>query len=906
MVDVLSVRESSSSRPPVIAPLVPQERRSAPSAVKLVLPVWGYEYVRQFLEYGLPTLLAPDNVPALTKELPCEFIILTSSDDEEFLREHATFRHLAATCDTEIRLIDHLITDSNYSTTITLAYTEVVRSVGPAMVEACFFFLVSDYIMANGSLLSALKRMQSGASAVLVGNFQVSRDEAMPWLEDKLSVAKGSLALPPREMMQWALNHLHPTTLANMVNIPFSHNWHTNRVFWRVDGATILGRFYLMHMLCVRPETTDFIIGASCDYSFVPEMCPSGNVDVLTDSDDYLVIEMQPRDHEAQFLRPGPLKPQALSKSLVEWTTAAHRENALYSIVFHASDVPSEISASIAEADAYIEQVALAMRREPLPHRGHPYWRGAMAAFHDATGGKLTRDEWRLALGLPVSSNWLVDWLMWRAQYALLGQPPHVLPWHPLWSDYRLILDELAPFMEDPNQRLLMVSNVPTVFTVSLADSGERVHRVRCTPFLQSPPERYEPLLGHFDICLLELSEGEMAHGDELIDRIVPLMKEDGKVVVTVLNRRSVSTAKDFGKGVSYHGTRFIRSGAVPTEVRFVPANPLRWAAHRGMLFLRNVVNKSPWVGIPGMVIGGALLMVTSLLGNLDALRRTRRTAQRGIASSFLMRLRVDACKGKDAYRFSRLEISRQQILRRRLALAHRKPKDAGAAWEISETTREPQYSHGVELKNTIGLTSLGLRTSQIWHDDPRSLAFLLARYKFVAKMLNGRRDVGEVGCGDAFGARIVLQEVDKVSVYDVDRILIEDVRARQDERWPLQSYIHDIIESPLPRRHDGLFSLDQIEYLAPRDEHAYLANLRGSLTPDGVLIIGTPSVESQSYGSSLGKVEPCNCKSGQELKVLLQQYFTTAVVFSMNDEVVHTGFYPMAQYLFVMCTGPK
>jgi len=209
-------------------------------------------------------------------------------------------------------------------------------------------------------------------------------------------------------------------------------------------------------------------------------------------------------------------------------------------------------------------------------------------------------------------------------------------------------------------------------------------------------------------------------------------------------------------------------------------------------------------------------------------------------------------------------------------------------------------------LKNTIGLTSLGLRTSQIWHDDPRSLAFLLARYKFVAKMLNGRRDVGEVGCGDAFGARIVLQEVDKVSVYDVDRILIEDVRARQDERWPLQSYIHDIIESPLPRRHDGLFSLDQIEYLAPRDEHAYLANLRGSLTPDGVLIIGTPSVESQSYGSSLGKVEPCNCKSGQELKVLLQQYFTTAVVFSMNDEVVHTGFYPMAQYLFVMCTGPK
>src|SRR5215207_3169527 len=98
MVDVLSVRESSSAQRSVIAPLVPQQRRSAASAVKLVLPVWGYEYVRQFLECGLPTLLAPGNVPALTAELPCEFIILTSSDDEEFLREHSTFKRLSAVC----------------------------------------------------------------------------------------------------------------------------------------------------------------------------------------------------------------------------------------------------------------------------------------------------------------------------------------------------------------------------------------------------------------------------------------------------------------------------------------------------------------------------------------------------------------------------------------------------------------------------------------------------------------------------------------------------------------------------------------------------------------------------------------------------------------------------------------
>jgi len=82
----------------------------------------------------------------------------------------------------------------------------------------------------------------------------------------------------------------------------------------------------------------DFVVGSSWDYSFVPEMCPSGNVEAITDSDQYLGIEMQPRDHEMKFLRPGPLKPRVLARSLSEWTTVVHRDNARHSVVFHADE----------------------------------------------------------------------------------------------------------------------------------------------------------------------------------------------------------------------------------------------------------------------------------------------------------------------------------------------------------------------------------------------------------------------------------------------------------------------------------------------------------------------------------------------------------------------------------------
>src|SRR5262249_55634934 len=153
---------------------------------------------------------------------------------------------------------------------------------------------------------------------------------------------------------------------------------------------------------------------------------------------------------------------------------------------------------------------------------------------------------------------------------------------------------------------------------------------------------------------------------------------------------------------------------------------------------------------------------------------------------------------------------------------------------------------------------------NQVWHDDPRRVAFILARYKFVAKMLSGRKCVAEVGCGDAFGARIVLQETECVDVYDFDPVFIEDIRRRQSPEWPLKATVHDIALAPLPHRYDGIFSLDVIEHVNSADEPAYLGNLRDSLADDGVLIIGSPSLESQQYGSPQSKIGHINCKSGR------------------------------------------
>ena len=100
----------------------PQRRQHPPKQVKLLLPVWGLRYILQFLEFSLPTLLAPGNLPAVAKELSSEFVFLTSSEDAEILTSHPGIEYLETICPVRLQIIDDLITGDNYSTTITLAY----------------------------------------------------------------------------------------------------------------------------------------------------------------------------------------------------------------------------------------------------------------------------------------------------------------------------------------------------------------------------------------------------------------------------------------------------------------------------------------------------------------------------------------------------------------------------------------------------------------------------------------------------------------------------------------------------------------------------------------------------------------------------------------------------------------
>lgn len=218
--------------------------------------------------------------------------------------------------------------------------------------------------------------------------------------------------------------------------------------------------------------------------------------------------------------------------------------------------------------------------------------------------------------------------------------------------------------------------------------------------------------------------------------------------------------------------------------------------------------------------------------------------------------------------------------------------------------TKESQYQELLDLESLVGRTQFGLMSNQVWHDDPKRLVFMLSRYKFVSRLLEGKSSALEIGCADAFGSRIVRQTVPNITAIDFDPVFIKDAKSRQGDDWPLDLRVHDILNGPVAGDFEAAYCVDVLEHIAPESEEIFIKNVIASIDPNGMAIFGMPSLESQKYASEQSKIGHVNCKSGDQLKDLMQKHFYNAIVFSMNDEVVHTGYYPMAHYLFAVCCG--
>ena len=200
----------------------------------------------------------------------------------------------------------------------------------------------------------------------------------------------------------------------------------------------------------------------------------------------------------------------------------------------------------------------------------------------------------------------------------------------------------------------------------------------------------------------------------------------------------------------------------------------------------------------------------------------------------------------------------------------------------------------------------LGPWTSYSVMYDPKHLAFVLSRYKFVAKMLQGRDRVMEIGSGDGIGLSLVAQAVKHVTAVDWDSRLL-DGNARRLKHLTNVSYLMADLNKESPDLQvSAAYWIDVLEHLDAATESTVIGNIVRCLPDDGVLLTGTPNKTADQYASPQSKALHINLKTQDELRTLMERYFRNVFMFGMNDEVLHTGYAPMCHYIWSLAVGVR
>lgn len=219
-----------------------------------------------------------------------------------------------------------------------------------------------------------------------------------------------------------------------------------------------------------------------------------------------------------------------------------------------------------------------------------------------------------------------------------------------------------------------------------------------------------------------------------------------------------------------------------------------------------------------------------------------------------------------------------------------------------SESAKERYLN---SLGADYGEFQLGQNTSRILKEDPKLLLFTLSRYKFVSKVLTGKNEVLEIGCQEGWGIPIVSKVVGTICAIDFFAPYIDSCR-RRVEIDNVEFQVYDILNGPIKRNFDGIYALDVLEHIEPEYENKFMENVVESMHQSGVAVLGMPSLESQIYASESSKKGHVNCKSGEEFRELMSRFFEFSLVLSLNDETLHSGFFPMSHYLMAIGAIPR
>lgn len=292
-----------------------------------IIVLWGQRYRDYFLEFCLPTVLAPGNAPALDTARRSKFLICTRPDDWAAIKAAPIFRELEShlepvfieipECPPGRSGCEHM--NLGHKLACDMAYRD----------KAFALILTPDCMLSDGSMARVQELARQGARLVLTAALRFGEEPFLGSLREQGAIPPESrrdsgraLAISGPQMVRAAVNGFHAETLSYEWDAPYLLPV-TPAAWWRVPGEDGV----VLHSLSWAPLLIDYSVVQSHDMSTLDGWTIDGdylyrnfgstqNIHVVQDSDDIFLASWSPMAENAFVPKPLSLFNAPLARGL--------------------------------------------------------------------------------------------------------------------------------------------------------------------------------------------------------------------------------------------------------------------------------------------------------------------------------------------------------------------------------------------------------------------------------------------------------------------------------------------------------------------------------------------------------------------------------------------------------------
>lgn len=208
---------------------------------------WGDTFTRKFLNYGLPTLLSPGNLPAWSFRETATFVLYAPAQDWITMQQHPAMCRLSEVMAVEWRPIDRPQTGGD-------KYHHMGKCVSDAFNrarerESGLVLLAPDALFADGSFVRLADLVAQGRDLVMICGWHVNEDEILPVLVRDPQTQM--LTLSKQRCVRYINEFMHNGMKARFWDAArFTHG--CSHIYRRLQNGSIQANCYHLHPLYLR------------------------------------------------------------------------------------------------------------------------------------------------------------------------------------------------------------------------------------------------------------------------------------------------------------------------------------------------------------------------------------------------------------------------------------------------------------------------------------------------------------------------------------------------------------------------------------------------------------------------------------------------------------------------------